>query len=176
MKKFSVFIFVLFSLFTIHYSLFTRVALAHCPLCVAGAGAALTLSRWIGLDDSITGLWLAAFLGAVSFWSYSALVKKIKKPNWAFLKPTLYLAIFASSLWSFYKFNLVIRMEKMYGLDKLTFGIIVGGTVFYLIDIMNDLIIKVHGKSLFPYQRMIFSLGTIAGLSFIDYILIGYYI
>lgn len=158
------------------YLLFPPVAYAHCPLCVAGAAVGLTLSRWIGVDDSITGLWLAALLGAISFWSYALLVRKIKKTNWLFLKPTIYVAIFASTLWSFYKFNLVVRMEKMYGLDKLTFGIIVGGVAFYLIDVVNDLIIKIRGKSLFPYQRMIFSLVTILGLSVIDYILIGYYI
>lgn len=158
------------------YLIFPSVIYAHCPLCVAGAVAGLSLSRWIGVDDSITGLWLGALLGAISFWSYSFIVRKIKKPDWLFLKPTIYTAVFASTLWSFYKFNLVIRMEKMYGLDKLTFGIVAGGVAFYLIDVLNDLIMKVHGKSLFPYQRMIFSLGVILALSVIDYILIGYYL
>lgn len=155
---------------------FPPAVFAHCPLCVAGAAAGITLSRWIGVDDSITGLWMAALLGAISFWSYSVLVRKIKRPDWTILKPTLYLAIFASTLWSFYKFNLVVRMEKMYGLDKLTFGIIVGGVAFYLIDTINDMIMKIHGRSLFPYQRIVFSLGIILILSVIDYILIGYYI
>jgi len=150
--------------------------IAHCPLCVAGAGVGLSLSRWIGLDDSIAGLWLATFLGAISLWSYLFLVKKLNKGPMVWLKPTLYLAIFASTLWSFYKFNLVIRMEKMYGLDKLTFGIVAGGIAFYLVDIINDLIIKIRGKSLFPYQRIVLSLGTMLVLSVILYILIGYYI
>lgn len=171
MKKLLAFLFVPSA-----YLLMPSVVSAHCPLCVAGAAVGLTLSRWIGVDDSITGLWLAALLGAISFWSYTLLVRKIKKTNWGFLKPVIYIAIFASTLWSFYKFNLVIRMEKMYGLDKLTFGIVVGGIAFYFIDVVNDLIIKIHGKSLFPYQRIVFSLGTILGLSVIDYILIGYYI
>lgn len=165
-----------FLLAPLGYLLFPAVTYAHCPLCVAGAGVGLTLSRWIGLDDSITGLWLAAFLGATSFWSYSLLVKKFNRGRIAWLKPALYLIIFASTLWSFYKFNLVIRMEKMFGFDKLTFGIIVGGVAFYLIEIVNNLIIKIHGKTLFPYQRIVFSLGTILGLSIIDDILIGYYI
>lgn len=171
MKKILAFLAVPASFLT-----FPPVALAHCPLCVAGAAAGITLSRYIGVDDSITGLWMAAFLGAISFWSYSALVRKIKKPDWIILKPALYLAVFASTLWSFYRFNLVVTMEKMYGLDKLTFGIIAGGVAFYLTDFVNDLIIKIHGKSLFPYQRIVFSLGVILALSVIDYILIGYYI
>ncbi|MDZ4209757.1 MAG: hypothetical protein U1C56_01100, partial [Candidatus Curtissbacteria bacterium] len=149
-----------FLLVPLTFLIFPKVIYAHCPLCVAGAGVGLSLSRWIGLDDSITGLWMAAFLGAMAFWSYLALVKKLNKGPMVWLKPTLYLAIFASTLWSFYKFNLVIRMEKMYGLDKLTFGIVAGGIAFYLVDIINDLIIKIRGKSLFPYQRIVLSLGT----------------
>jgi hypothetical protein len=63
------------------------VVYAHCPLCVAGAGVGLTLSRWIGIDDSITGLWLAAFLGAISFWSYAWLSGKFRVKRIFFLKP-----------------------------------------------------------------------------------------
>lgn len=176
MKKFFVFFFVLISLFTIYYLLFTREALAHCPLCVAGAGVGLTLSRWIGVDDSITGLWLAAFLGAISFWSYSSLARKTHKPNLGWLKLSIYVLIFTTTIWSFYKFNLVIRMEKMFGLDKLTFGIVAGGIAFYLVDEINNLIIRLKGKVLFPYQRLTVGLGSVLLLSFIDYYLIGYYL
>jgi len=176
MKKLFIFSLVLVSLFIVHYLLFTREVLAHCPLCVAGAGVGLTLSRWIGLDDSITGLWVATFLGAISLWSYLFLVRKLNRGQMVWLKPTLYLAIFASTLWSFYKFNLVIRMEKMYGLDKLTFGIIVGGVSFYLVDEINNLVIRIKGKTLFPYQRIVTGLGSILLLSFLDYYLIGYYL
>lgn len=176
MKKLFVFFFVLISLFTIYYSLFSREANAHCPLCVAGAGVGLTLSRWVGVDDSITGIWIGALLGAISFWGYTALVKKLKKGSMVWLKPAVYLAVFASTLWSFYKFNLVIRMEKMWGLDKLAFGIIAGGIAFYLVDEINNLAIHLKGKTLFPYQRMVTGLGSIILLSFLDYYLIGYYI
>jgi len=165
-----------FLLVPLSYLMFPPLTYAHCPLCVAGAAVGLSLSRWLGVDDSITGLWLAGLMGAVSFWSYTFLVRKIKKTNWTFLKPLVYIAIFSLTLWSFYKFNLVITMEKMYGLHKLTFGIVVGGIAFYLIDVVNDLIMKVHGKSLFPFQRIVFSLGVILALSIFDYIWIGYYL
>lgn len=171
MKKFLAFL----SVPTI-YLLFPGTIHAHCPLCVAGTAFGITLTRYLGVDDSVTGIWIGALLGAMSFWGYTALVKNLKKGPMVWLKPTLYLAIFASTLWSFYKFNLVIRMEKMWGLDKLTFGILVGGVAFYLVEIVNNLIMKKNGKSLFPYQRVVFSLGMVALLSIVDYILIGYYI
>ena len=57
---------------------FAKPAFAHCPLCVAGAGAGLSLSRFLGINDAITGVWMAAFTGAIAFWS--ANIIKIKIP------------------------------------------------------------------------------------------------
>ena len=177
MKKLFVFLFSFFLLLVISFSLLVPPMVeAHCPLCVAGAGVGLTLSRWVGVDDSITGLWMGAFLGAMSFWIYSSLVRKIKKTNLFWLKPLIYVLVFVSTVWSFYKFNLVLRMGRMFGLDKLTFGIIAGGTTFYLVDEINNFIIRIKGKTLFPYQRIIVGLGSIFLLSFLDYYLIGYYL
>ena len=177
MKKLFAVFFSFFLLLVISFSLLVPpMAEAHCPLCVAGAGVGLTLSRWIGLDDSITGLWLAAFLGTMSFWIYSSFMRKIHKPGWIWLKPLIYILVFASSIWSFYRFNLVLRMGRMFGIDKLTFGIIAGGTIFYLVDEINNLIIRIKGKTLFPYQRIVLGLGSILLLSLLDYYLIGYYI
>ena len=153
---------------------FARPALAHCPLCVAGAGVGLTLSRWIGIDDSITGVWLGAFLGAISFWTETALIKD--KELKLTLRPLIYLGIFVATIWSFYKFNLIVTHGEIFGLHKLTFGMIAGGILFYLVDVIDDLLIKKYGKVFFPYQRIIVSLGSMLTLSVGIYILINYYI
>jgi len=169
--KLKIFLFLLFSLFTIHYSLFTGRVQAHCPLCAAGAAAGITLTRWVGVDDSITGIWLGAFLGAISFWLYNFLALKFEKLDKykQVAKLLLYSTVFATTIWSFYKFNLVIRMSKILGLDRLTFGMIAGGTLFYLVDL-----IKI--KHYFNYQKIVISLGSILLLSFGMYILLNYYI
>ena len=169
MKKFLV-----FALGLIGPLFFAPSALAHCPLCVAGAGVGLSLSRVLGIDDSITGVWLAAFLGAISFWTETAFFKKQELR--LILRPLIYVGIFATTIWSFYKFNLIVTHGEIFGIHKLTFGIIVGGVIFYLVDLADDLIIKKAGKVFFPYQRIIVSLGTILLLSFGIYILINYYI
>ena len=62
-------------------------ALAHCPLCAAGAGAGLTLSRLLGIDDAITGVWLAAFLAAMSFWTENSFIKD-REVNFSSIYPT----------------------------------------------------------------------------------------
>ncbi len=149
-----------------------NVASAHCPLCVAGAAAGVTLTRWVGVDDSITGVWIGALLGATSLWFFSWLstkkIKFVEKSN-LIIKQFIYLVIFASTIWSFYQFKLVIRMSQIFGLDKLTFGILTGGILFYLIDL-----IKI--KHYFNYQKIVISLGGMTILSLLIYILINYYI
>lgn len=148
------------------------LVLAHCPLCVAGAAAGVTLTRWLGVDDSITGVWIAALLGAMSFWIFNWLLgKRIKfvEKNRAMVRPAIYILVWGTTLWSFYKFQLIIRMSQIWGFDKLTFGMITGGTLFYIIDSLKL-------KHYFNYQKIVISLGSMTILSLLIYILINFYI
>jgi len=165
-----------FLLLTTYFLLLPRVVFAHCPLCVAGAAAGITLTRWVGVDDSITGIWIGAFLGATAFWLLSLLGQRNKIFFNRFVGLGIYILVFVTTLWSFYKFKLIIRMDNIFGLDKLTFGMILGSAVFYLVDIVNVFLKRKNGKSLFPYQSMVFSLGSILLASIATYILINYYI
>lgn len=174
-KKFVVFFLFLISLF----NLSVNTVSAHCPLCVAGAAFGITLTRWFGVDDSITGVWIGALLGSMSFWLYSWLLSKKIKPVQTYktiIKPAIYIFIFVSTLWSFYKFQLIIRMSQIFGLDKLTFGMLAGSILFYILDIADNQIIKKNGKVYFPYQRVIVSLAGMVLLSLAIYILINYFI
>jgi len=153
--------------------LLARPVYAHCPLCVVGAGAGLSLSRVLGIDDSITGIWMGAFLGATSFW----LNNSIKKTYIPLQKLLIYLVIFVTTVFSFYRFGLINEHNGLIlNLPKLTFGIIVGGILFYLVDYINAQIKKKNGKVLFLYQSIVLSLGSIILASFGMYILLNYYI
>ncbi|MEK7526213.1 MAG: hypothetical protein AAB546_01905 [Patescibacteria group bacterium] len=158
---------------------FPKVAFAHCPLCVAGAGAGLTLARLFGIDDSITGIWLAAFLGAISFWSEARIFKLLRVKS-LFLKnilrPVIYIAIFGLTLVSFYQFNLVNDLYQIFGIEKLIYGMLIGGTLFYFVDVVDDFVIRKHEGVYFAYQRIIVSLGSILLASFGQYYLINYII
>lgn len=171
--KISIVLFFSFFLILTAYYLLPREVLAHCPLCTAGAGAGLVLSRWLGIDDSITGIWLAAFLGALSLW-FSNSVKKRYVPMQKIL---IYFLVFASTIWSFYAFNLVSEHAGLImGIPKLIFGMVAGGLVFYLVDALNCAIKKKRGKVLFPYQPIAFSLGSMLIISLADIIFINYFI
>lgn len=145
------------------------VALAHCPLCVAGAGVGLTLSRLLGIDDTITGVWLGAFLGALAFWFAASLARKREFLRNATVELGIYIAFIVLTIVSFYQFNLIEKHIDIAGFDKLPFGMIVGGISFYLIN-------KVTIKRYFPYQKIIISLSAMFVLSVIFYILLNYYL
>ncbi|MCX6758247.1 MAG: hypothetical protein NTX14_00895, partial [Candidatus Nealsonbacteria bacterium] len=52
------------------FSLLTaRPALAVCPICTVAVGAGLGLSRWFGIDDSISGLWIGGLIVSFILWT-----------------------------------------------------------------------------------------------------------
>lgn len=177
-----------FTTVSVFYFSLPKFVLAHCPLCIGGAAVGLSVARFFGIDDSITGVWLAALLGALSFWSEKPISRKIKSVSVKkYLRPGLYLVIFGLTIWTFYAFNnYAIEKLKFYllnlhagtilGFPKLIFGILTGGVLFYLVDIVDDTLIKKNGKVYFPYQRVIVSLGAIVVLSLILYLVVNYYI
>lgn len=165
-----------FTLFVLRYILLPVPVSAHCPLCVGGAVIGLSVARFLGVDDSISGLWMAAFLGAISFW----IANRFK----SYFKPIIYVAVFGLTIWSFYAFNswavtnlkfflINTHLSKILGFDRLTFGLIFGGSLFYLVDFLDSLIIKRHGKVYFPYQKIFVSLGSILVASIIMFLVIG---
>lgn len=171
--KLKIIIALLVSVFVFNFSLFNASPVsAHCPLCVAGAAVGVSLARYVGVDDSITGIWIGALLGALSFWLFNWLVsKKVKfiAENKLFFKPGIYSLVWGATLWSFYKFQLIIRMTQIFGFDKLTFGMIIGGIAFYIID-------SIKLKHYFNYQKIIISLGSMTILSLLMYILINFFV
>ena len=67
-------------------------------------------------------------------------------------------------------------MSQIRGFDKLTFGMLSGGILFYAVDALDDYLIKRNGRVFFPYQRIIVSLGSILVFSLVLYVLLNYYI
>jgi len=148
---------------------FPGPVLAHCPLCIVGAGAGLSISRFLGIDDAVTGVWLAAFIGAFSLW----LARFVKRKFIPLQEELIYILSFGLTLWSFYAFNLVDEHAGLlFGVPRLVFGIVAGAVIFYLTDVAHQLVKKVKGKVLIPYQGVIFSLGGIAILSLVVFALV----
>jgi hypothetical protein len=135
--------------------LFASNAYAVCPACTVAVGAGVGLSRWLGIDDTITGLWIGGFLISSSLWFDSYLEsRKIKFPRRTFL---LVLIFYLVTVFPLYFTGIVGHpYNKIWGIDKLIFGTGVG-SVLFLASIFLDKYLRAKngGKVFFYYQKVV---------------------
>jgi len=167
MKKFLLIIFPAIGL------LAASQAQAVCPVCVMGAIAGVGLCRWLGIDDLITGVWLGGLLFSSLLWFWYWLIKKkpaIKKTKIGLLITLVWYGVVIFPLY----FAGIIGhpYNKIWGIDKLLFGIMAGTIVFALaVKFNNYLKKKNQGKVYFPYQKVAIPIGFLAIASVILYFL-----
>jgi len=130
-------------------------ASAVCPVCTIAVGAGIGLSRWLGVDDGITGIWVGGLIISLIIWFLTWLDKKnihFKLRNFV-----IYLVFYFFFIASFYGMGLMGHpLNRLCGMDKLLFGIILGGLVFLISVGLNNLLKKKnHGKVFFPYQKVV---------------------
>src|SRR3989344_1899336 len=82
-------IFFLLLIITINQSLVTREVLAVCPICTVAVGAGLGLSRWLGIDDAVSSIWIGGLILSMSFWAIDWLNKKKFKAIQQFSNSTI---------------------------------------------------------------------------------------
>src|SRR3972149_2875924 len=174
-NKLHLFFVTLFGLFVISYSLLVRTAQAVCPICTVAVAAGRGLSRWLGIDDAVTSIWIGGLVLSSSFWLIDFLRKK--KPEFSISKfqfPIIFLmyAIVILPLWSAgiigHPFNTIL------GIDKILFGTTVG-SVFFLLGIWADKKVRaIKGKQLFPFQKVVFPVVLLAIISLLLYFYGGY--
>lgn len=146
-----------------------NMARALCPICTIAVGAGVGFSRKLGIDDTITGLWIGGLMASSIAWTVNVLthfnIKFIgRKP----LVATAYLLLF---LWPLYHYNYIgISGNTLCGQDKLLLGIIVGivtftlGSIWYFYLKSNN-----GGHAYFPFQKVLMPVGLLALMSFIFY-------
>ena len=146
-------------------------AQAICPVCTGAVVVGLAVSRWLGVDDSVTGLWIGAFIVMVSLWTLNWLKKKGIK--WPFKKLSVwlvYLAVILGGLYFAKSFG--HPLNKLWGVDKLLLGIVLGAGVTYgIIQLYYWLKKRNNGKPHFQFQRTIMALGSLIIVSVIFYFL-----
>jgi hypothetical protein len=149
-------------------------AKAVCPVCIVAVGAGLGFSRYLGIDDTITGLWIGGLTVAIIMWTINWARPKIKKakfiPLWNIL---IILAYYAMVAWPLATQNFIGHpLNVIWGVDKIILGIGVGSILFW---IMSELYIYLkkenNGHAYFPFQKVVMPFGALAFFSFIFYLL-----
>ena len=126
-----------------------------CQLCVVTIGAGLGLSRWLGIDDVVSSVWIGALLVSIILWT----LVYLKKKGWSFQDDgvAITLAYILLIYIPLYYTGIVGDPEnKILGLDKIIFGSIVGATALFLGHWLNLYIKKINnGKAFFAFQKVI---------------------
>jgi len=137
---------------------FPQNAFAVCPVCTVAIGAGVGLSRYFGIDDVITGLWIGAFIVASALWLFNFL--KAKSINFPYLKMLLLFLTFLVSVVPLYFGNFLNHpFNQIFGVDKIIFGISVGVVLFFISQkIDGSLRAKNNFKVYFPYQKVVIPL------------------
>ncbi|MFB6306225.1 MAG: hypothetical protein ABEH43_04435, partial [Flavobacteriales bacterium] len=76
------------------FAISASAALAHCPLCTAGAGLAAGLAAWLGVSELSIGLFIGAFAVAVGIWIANILKFNFKGKSEALITVSFATTIF----------------------------------------------------------------------------------
>ena len=144
---------------------------AFCPVCTVAVGAGLGLSRWLGIDDTISGLWVGGLIVSLIGWTINWLNKKnIRFKGRKILIVVLYYGFIVVPL--FWTGIIGHPFNKLWGMDKLLLGIITGSAFFLAAEIFYHFLKNRNGgRAHFPLEKVAMPVGVLIVLSLIFYFL-----
>jgi hypothetical protein len=157
-------------------SLFLFLALpapAHavCPVCTVAVAAGLSASRWIGIDDTVTGVWIGGLIISSGLW----LADWITKKGWEIPLPKLssillmILFVIPPLYWSH---MIGLPKNSLWGIDKIMLGSVIGAIVFLLAVIVDRWLRTTNnGKVYIYFQKVIIPVLLLTLSSFVLYII-----
>jgi len=164
MNKIIIFIFSLLGVSL----LLAEKAFAVCPVCTVAVASGISLSRFIGIDDSVIGLWIGALTVSMIIWTISWL--NSKNIRFIFKRFLVSLGYYLLVIIPLYSMNIIQNVNCICGIDKLLFGIILGSIAFYLgVNLYDYLKEKNNGHAHFPFQKVLMPITPIILLSVLFY-------
>lgn len=146
-------------------------AAAFCPVCTVAVAGGLGLSRWLGIDDTITGIWLGALMVALTVWTKDWLVKKnVKIKGLLLITGAAYYLMVVGPM---YYYDVIGHpLNVMWGMDKLLLGVIIGSIFFILFGWLYQFLKKHNnGHAHFPFEKVVLPLSPLIAWSVIFYFL-----
>ena len=138
--------------------------MAMCPLCTAGTIIGVGVTRSLGWDDSIVGLFVGAMIVSTALWINNIMKKRNIGGN-AFLRiGSITVATFVLTVLSFYYTGIFgpANTYRIFGMEKIIFGSISGAVVsFAAFFASNEIKRRNDGIVLFNYQSMAFTFGAL---------------
>lgn len=149
------------------------VALAHCPLCIVASGALVAVAVRLGVSTVVVGLFVGAAAAAMGLW----LARIIKKQHLPYQSALLTLLVFFSVILPLLPLAVDYQplavslfgdyggwFNRLYIINKLLLGSILGGLAMILSDPFNQWLIRLNKKKI-PFQHLIVAFGLLAVLA-----------
>ena len=147
----------------------TISANAICPICTVAVAGGVGLARWLGVDDTVTGIWIGGLMVSLIMWTINWFEKKnIRFWQRGLITTLLYHGLVVVPLiW----IDVIGHpLNKIWGMDKLLFGIIAGSLVFlgavYLYEFLKR---KNNNSAHFPFEKVAFPVAALIIASGIMY-------
>jgi len=142
---------------------------AICPVCTVAVGAGMGLAQYLGIDDTITGVWIGGLIISLILWTLNWF--KRKNINFYCKRTLTFLAYYALVVGPLYWKEFVGHpFNKLWGVDKLILGIILGNILFFSGAALHFYLKRKNGdKVYFPFQKVVFSVSPLIIISAIFY-------
>lgn len=148
-----------------------KSALAICPICTVAVGAGVGFAKWLGIDDTVTGIWIGGLTVSLIIWTI----------NWLRSKKYIFKGLVITNIVGYYLlivaplyYSGIIGhpFNKLWGTDKLLLGIIIGSIAFILANgSYNYLKKKNNNRAHFPFQKVVMPVASLAIMSAIFYLI-----
>lgn len=168
MKKNNKIIALVMALFAV---LSAKSVWAVCPVCTMAVGAGVGFSRWLGIDDVISGIWIGGLTVSMIMWTINWLVKK--KIRFEGRDVAVIVAYYGLIVAPLYWMDIMGHPFNIFwGTDKILLGTIVGSLLFFGSSYWyEDLKKKNDGHSYFPFQKVAMPVSSLLIASLIFYFL-----
>jgi len=148
----------------------TTQARAVCPICTVAVGAGLGISRWLGIDDSVTGIWIGGLILSSGLWLADWIGKKGWKVPYKEVLSVglLFLFVIPPLYWM-----KIIGLDgnTLWGIDKLLLGTVIGSIAF-LFGVWFDKWLRTTNQNrvYIYYQKVIIPVFLLSLVSFVFYL------
>jgi len=134
-----------------------------CPICTVAIGAALPITRRLGVPDSVAGLWAGAFLAIMGYW----IIKFMDRRGWRFWgRNALVLGLSVATIGFAYLGTVQYSPCTYMGflkVDPLLMGTITGAVLFILTEKLYDWMKEKNGgHAHFPFEKVVLPIVVLA--------------
>ncbi len=139
-----------------------------CPICTVAIGAALPITRRMGVPDAVVGVWVGAFLAIMGYW----IIKFMDGRGWRFAgRNALVLALSVATIGFAYVGTVTYSPCLYFGvirIDPLLLGTLIGAALFIVTEKLYDWMKEKNGgHAHFPFEKVVLPVIALAIASWV---------